>query len=222
MGEDAVWKFLDCEGGKECTTDGKHWSHRISNKNDRNKVKDPANGVWENGIKNKSRGEKNMTPKELLQIRLNNTKDVANIAQKNPLSVPWVKYAKWGGGFAMVAEAPIATTENFFHWKYGEKDLRHAIKDAAISTAIGTSMGLVYTAGFIVLSSTIGSPVIIPLAVVGGVLYISTAVYRIAHAANPDLNWNASLNRFYNAALEKGTVWGQNIGNLEWLPIFSR
>lgn len=222
MGEDAVWKFLDCQGGKECTTDGKHWSHIVSNKNDKSKVKNPANGVWENGIKNKSRGEKNMTPKELIQIRLHQTKDVTNIIHKNPSSVPWARYAKWGGGLAMVAEAPIATAENFFHWKYGRKSLVHAIEDTAISIAISTGMGLVYAAGFIVLQPIIGSKVIVALAVVGGIIYIGSAVYRIAHAANSDLNWSASLNRLYNTALKKGTLWSQNIGDLEWLPIFSR
>lgn len=203
--EKAVWEFLGCQGGIECTTDGKHWSHIISYENDPSKVKDPYNGVWEYGENgNWSRHGKNMTRKEVFLAELVNTKDGAKPIKEFPLNAAnWGKYARLGGGLGMVAEAPVATAENVFYLRYGQKSLGQAIEDIAIKTAIGTGIGIVSHVGFVVLSPVIGPSVMIPLAIVGGVVYIGTTVYRIAHAANPDLNSGAFLSRLHNTILQK-------------------
>ena len=223
MGEDAVWEFLACQGGKGCTTDGKHLSHIVSYGNDKDRVKNPKNVMWEHQEKNSSRGENNMTRKEVLRVKWENSKDVANIIKKRGfLSVKWGQYATFGGVTGMIVEAPVAGAENYFHWKHGAKSLRQAINDTAKNTAISTGMGIVSSVGFVLLSPAIGPSVMVPLAIVGGVVYISTTVYRIVHAANPDLDWGESLSRLYNTALQKKELLGEKIGDQEWLPILSR
>ena len=222
MGEDPTWKFLACQGGKECTTDGKHLSHIVSYRNNKSKVKAPNNVVWESGEKNWSRGENNMMRKEIFVTKLTNYNDAMKIVKNGFRSVKWGQYATFGGVTGMIVEAPVAGVENFFHWKHGAKSRRQAINDTAITTAIGTGMGIVSSVGFVLLSPVIGPSVMVPLAIVGGVVYISTTVYRIVHAANPDLDWGESLGRLYNTALQKKELLGEKIGDQEWLPILSR
>jgi len=225
MGEDPVWTFLHCQGDgrMSCKINGKDWSHKCSYTNCPDKVKDPKNGAWEDKSKNRSRGAENMNPKESFQAKWSNHKDIFRSIQKRPLSVPWLKYAKWGGGLGMIAEMPVAGFENLYSWKHGQKSAKQAFRDTGISTAIGAGTGVVAHVGFIIISSSSAiAPVMVPLAIVGGVVYIGTTIYRIIQAANPDLNWGTSLNELYNTALQQGGLWGKKIGEMEWLPIFSR
>ena len=66
----AVDKFLN-----NGDTLGKHWSHRESQLNNPNLASDPRNAIWEDGIKNISRGSNDMKTNERISASFDNHKD---------------------------------------------------------------------------------------------------------------------------------------------------
>lgn len=156
--------------------DTHHVSHRISIKNAPTKAGDINNIIWENDQMNLARGSKNMTRAEFQKARLHNTAASIKYGFKNVAGAT----AK-GALFGALLEMPITTIENILHVKNNRKNLKKAHIDAAKDIGISAGFSGATAAVFTVLSLlgvTLG-PVVIPLTVVGGSVYIWSATDRI-------------------------------------------
>ena len=176
QGEKSVRQFID----------GKHASHIESVSNSPNLAKSPDNIVWEDAGKNLARGSKNMTRAEVAAAD--------KVGQVAGLKATGKATAK-GGIIAAVIEAPVAATENYFHWKRWRKSGAQAAKAAAMSTAGAGAVGVGATAGAAVvaqgatlvgISPTLG-PAGVPLAVAGVLLLAGASAHRLIKAAKRDL-----------------------------------
>ncbi|MCY4528358.1 MAG: hypothetical protein OXD46_04920 [Chloroflexi bacterium] len=95
------------------------------------------------------------------------------------------------GLIAAAAEAVVSVPENILHYRRGRKSGEQAAKDAAKNTGIAAGVGIA-TAGVAKGAALAGiglslGPMGTPLMVAGGVVFGSSAIYRIAKAARRDL-----------------------------------
>ena len=178
QGEQAVLKFID---GKH-----RHFSHGNSVFNSPDKAKEPSNVFIENAKKNLSRGNRNMTSKEIAAAHSANRRLAFGAAAQGVAR---------GGAISAAVEAPIAGIENFYHWKRGRKSAGQAVKDSAKSTAgagavgagvTATALGVSKGAAMVGISPTLG-PAGPPLAVAGVALMVGATAYRIIKASKRDL-----------------------------------
>lgn len=156
-------------------------SHRISIKNDPTKAGDINNIIFEIASKNRARGSKNMTWREFQSARLNNTITGIKYGFKTAVGT-----AAKGALFGALLELPITVVENTLHVKNNRKSVGEARIDVAKDIGISAGLGGVTAAGFTGLSLlgiTLG-PVVIPLTIVGGAVYIWSAADRIWRASD--------------------------------------
>ena len=157
----------------------RHVSHRVSIKNDPTKAGDITNVIFEEASKNLKRGSKNMTWREFQSARLNNTITGIKCGFKTTIGT-----AAKGALFGALLELPITIVENTLHVKNNRKSVRDARIDVAKDIGISAGFAGVTAAGFTGLSLlgvTLG-PAAIPLAIVGGAAYTSSAADRIWRA----------------------------------------
>lgn len=154
-------------------------SHRISIKNDWTKAGDINNIIFEIASKNRARGSKNMTWRELQSARLNNTITGIKCGFKTAVGT-----AAKGALFGALLELPITVVENTLHVKNNRKSVGDARIDVAKDIGISAGFAGVTAAGFTGLSLlgvTLG-PAVMPLTIVGGAVYIWSAADRIWRA----------------------------------------
>ena len=172
------------EGAVKDYVKGKHGSHIKSVVNEPGRSKWASNIVLEDASKNLSRGSRNMTAAEVSAA-----KSAGRIAATRAVANATLKSAAKGGGVAAAIELPIASLENFLHYKRGRKAGKEAVADATKSTAFAGGVGAAAAVGAKV---AVGAglslgPLGVPIAVGGGMLLVGTTVHRVARAASRDL-----------------------------------
>lgn len=176
LGEDAVRDYLK----------GQHGSHIKSVVKAPGRSKWASNIVLEDASKNLSRGSRNMTAAEVSAA-----KSAGRIAATRVVANATLKSAAKGGGVAAAIELPIASLENFLHYKRGRKTRKEAAADAAKSTALAGGIGAAVGVGAKVAAMAgVGlslGPLAVPVAIGGGMLLAGTTAYRVARAASRDL-----------------------------------
>ena len=178
LGEDAIRQF----------TEGKDASHITSVKNAPELAKSNDKIVWENSSINRSRGSEDMTGMEVFKSHATNGFDAASIVFRESLGAGLV-----AGFYASLLEAPVATIENYYHYKRSRKTGEEAVKDAAMAigkrAATGFAIGFAVTVAIAIVPGanvvlvTVG-PVLLP---VGIALYSYSALKRILDARAYDL-----------------------------------
>ena len=172
-----MWRFVD----------GKDASHIQSAQNAPHLVADSGNILWEDSGINRARGAADMGSGERLWAEATNAFDAAGIVFRDCLEV-----ASMSALYAGLLEAPVATVENYLHYRRGRKTGDEAIRDAALAigrrAATGAVVGFTITAAVTLVGAgplivTI-SPVLLP---VGMVLYSYNALKRIQDAATRDM-----------------------------------
>ena len=178
LGEDAIRKFAE----------DKDASHKISVQNAPELAKSNDNIVWENSSINRARGSEDMTGMEVFKAHATNAFDASSIVFRESLETGLMT-----GLYASLLEAPVATIENYYHYKRGRKTGEEAVKEAVLAigkrAATGFAIGFTVTAavaivpGANVVLVTVG-PVLVP---VGIALYTYSALKRILDARAYDL-----------------------------------
>lgn len=171
VGNSAVREYLD----------GKEASHITSVRNDPSLARDPSNIVWEDTASNRSRGARDMTAGEKHAARMGNVRDAAKIGGKEA-----IRRGVRGGLVAGAMELPVATVENYFHWRRARKPGAHAIRDTAKSTGTTAGMACLVSATAFLVPISLG-PLAMPITVAGMAMWAGKAIHRIAGAARPDL-----------------------------------
>ena len=171
-GEPSVLRFLQ----------EKHASHIRSVARNPGRAKAPSNIVWERPSRNLSRGARNMTAAEVA---------AANASAQRFAYVVAGKAVARQAGFTAAIEFPIASLENWFHWKRGRKTGEQAIRDTAKSTSasLGSAAALaaiVQVAGLTGVSLSFLAPLAAPLAIGGLAMFAVSSVRRVARAAGHD------------------------------------
>ena len=182
FGGDAVRDFL---GGKDA-------SHIKSVANAPHLSADPNNIMWESSAINRARGASDMTQWDRFTAQTNNTFDASRIVMRH--CMPGAASAAFT---AALMEAPVATIENYIHYKRGRKTGEQAIIDAAKSITIHAGTGAVVYIGITIAVGALGAagvtvaPVIATLAPillpVGFALYTQSALKRILDALSDGL-----------------------------------
>ena len=157
-------------------------SHIESIQNVPARRRDIANVVFERISWNRARGGKNMTPGELVRVRLDNFAEGVVEASKAT-----TKGAAKGAVIGALLELPVTTVEHFLLVRRERKTPSAAALDAAKAvgkSAAGGAAGAVIFAG-IALTGVSVAPVATPLVIIGGVVYVWSATERIWRAARP-------------------------------------
>ena len=172
LGQDSVERFLE----------GKDASHIQSVKNAPHLASENSNLMWEDSIINRARGAENMTGNEQFWAQAGNTFDATGIVFRECLEAAGMT-ALWAG----LLEAPVATIENYFHYRRGRKTGEEAVRDAAKAIALRAGTGAAI--GFAVsgaVTAVAGASVLVTVAPylipVGMVLYGHNALKRIQSA----------------------------------------
>ena len=154
LGQDSVESFLD----------GKDASHIQSVQNAPHLASENANLMWEDSIINRARGAENMTGSDQFWGQAGNTFDATDLLFRECLETAGMT-ALWAG----LMEAPVATIENYFHYKRVRKTGEEAVQDAAKAIALRAGTG-----------AAIGFAVSGAVAVVGGAsVLVTVAPYLI-------------------------------------------
>ena len=162
-------------------TSGQDASHIKSVYNSPSQAKDSGNILWESAPKNRARGSRNMSKREVGAAKLENGLRGAKIGGKAAL-----RRGIRGSVIAGAIELPIAAAENFLHWKRARKSGKQAIKDAASKTGVTAGVsGLVGVTTFL-LPISLG-PLAMPVAILGGTVWVGNSIYRVAKAAKLDI-----------------------------------
>lgn len=167
QGESAVLGFI---GGKDA-------SHIRSASKMPGWAKRPSNAVWEFAKKNRSRGSKNMSSADLAAAK--------SVARTSAITAT-AKGAARGGLFSALVEAPIASLENYLHWKRGRKSGKQAAKDTAKNTAGAGAIGVAAAAATAAMLPM--APVVaVSLAAAGVGLMVGTTAHRLYRAARHEM-----------------------------------
>ena len=162
-------------------TSGQDASHIKSVYNSPSQAKDSGNILWESAPKNRARGSRNMSKREVGAAKLQSGLRGAKIGGKAAL-----RRGIRGGVIAGAIELPIAAAENFLHWKRDRKSGKQAIKDTASKTGVTAGVsGLVCLTTFL-LPISLG-PLAAPVAILGGTVWAGNSIYRVAKAAKLDI-----------------------------------
>ena len=167
-GEDAMKEFVDT----------RHVSHIESVSNNPSRAADPKNLFWEHSKWNLARGARNASAVALLRAHAHNAGAALQVAGPGIL-------ASTGQGCVIgaVMELPVAAAEQRRPVLDGAKTTEEAVLDAAKSTAAAGLTGCALTAAAAGAASvgvlSLGAPVLIPIAVAGGTVYVLTTSTRI-------------------------------------------
>lgn len=160
-------------------TSGQDASHIKSVYNSPSQAKDSGNILWESAPENRARGSRNMSTREVGAAKLQSGLRGAKIGGREAL-----KRGFRGGVIAGVVELPIASAENFLHWRRARKSGNQAMKDTANATVVTAGVAGAVGAAYLIPISL--GPLAAPVAVLGGTLWIGKTIYRLANAAKID------------------------------------
>ena len=177
--EESIWKFLKTH----------EVSHRISIKNNPNKAGNSNNVILELITKNRARKSKNMT-----RVEYQNAKSANAITSMKFGVKAAVGAALRGSLLAALLELPITCIENALHVRNNRKSVKEggvdAVKDIG-KNALGGGIVAGALTGLSLLGVTLG-PAAIPIAIVGGTVYIWSATHRIRDALGDNTgSWDA-------------------------------
>ena len=114
------------EGAVKDYLAGKEASHIDSVKNAPQLARDSDNLVWEDSRINRARGAEDMTGMDKMHAHGTNAFDASSIVFRDSL-----RAGVMAGFYASLLEAPVATIENYYHYKRSRKTGEEAVKDAA-------------------------------------------------------------------------------------------
>ena len=172
MNADAVARFLE----------KRDLSHIESVKNAPSRKYDLENVLFERVTWNRARGGKNMTPRELVRVRLDNFAEGVVEASKAT-----GRGAVKGALIGALVELPVTTVENLLLVRGDRRTICEAALDAAKDigkSAAGGAAGAAVYAGIALTGANL-APFAIPLVIVGGVVYVWSARNRTWRAARP-------------------------------------
>ena len=157
-----------------------HLSHVLSVKNYPELAAQPDNLVFEPLKWNLARGSNDMGLLDKSKVRIHNA--VASIAGAG--KIMWTTIAK-GGAIGVLVELPVTTAEETLHVVNRRKTVKQAMGDGAQRVGV-TALAGGATAGVLTAASTlgftVGAPVLVPLAVVGGSAYVWVSGDRVWRA----------------------------------------
>ncbi len=189
----------------------KHFSHIKSVANAPSQAKQPSNILFEDASKNMARGSRNMTASEVTATKGAMRSSAIKTGMKSVTKTALV---------AALIEAPIASTENYLHYKRGRKSGGQAVKDTTKSTAVaggtavvvsGTAAGAVKVAALASVSLSLG-PFGVPIAIGSGALLVGATIHRIAKANKRDI----PLDEYFLFFCKKGnckTMFAHNLAS---------
>ena len=161
----------------------KDFSHIKSVANAPSQAKQPSNILFENASKNRARGSRNMTASEVTATK--------EATRSSAIKTGMTSAVTRAALVAALIEAPIASTENYLHYKRGRKSGGEAVKDTTKSTVVagvvgGTTAGAVKVATLAGVSLSLG-PLGAPIAIGSGALLVGATIHRIAKANKRDI-----------------------------------
>lgn len=173
-GERRVLEYLDTH----------HLSHIRSVKNHPQLADDLNNLVYELAKRNLARGSNDMELLDKLRVYVHNS----GASFKAARVVLLTKMAK-GGVIGVLLELPVTAAEEILHVVNERKTPREAIHDAAQDVG-GSGIVFGLAKGALTAASaagiTVGAPVVVPLAVVGGATYVWVSSERIWKALDEE------------------------------------
>ena len=192
-------------------------SHHISIKNNPAKAGDIKNVVFEPPLVNRARGSKNMSRTEWQKAQSDMAITGIKYGIKNAVGA-----VTKGMLLGALLEFPITTIENILQVKNNSKSMKKAsmdaVKDVGKNALLGGASAAALT-GLSLLGVTLG-PAAIPLAIVGGVMYIWSATDRIWKALDDKTKErliNSESVLFLAAVARRGDS-QDYISSLEMLP----
>ena len=174
-GDDAMKEFVDT----------RHVSHIESVSNNPVRAADSGNLIWERAKWNLARGARDVNATALLRANADNAGAALRVAGPGIL-------ASTGQGCVIgaVMEMPVAAAEQRRAVLVGTKSNEQAVQDAAKSIAATGLTGCALTAAAAGAASvgvlSLGAPVLIPIAVAGGSVYVLTTSTRIWNSLSED------------------------------------
>ena len=167
-GEDAMVEFID----------SRHVSHIQSVSNNPALAADPNNLILEQSRWNLARGARNASAMELLRANADNAGTALRVAGPGLLA-----QTAQGCVIGAVMELPTAAAEQRLSVAEGTKSIEQAALEVAASTAATGLAGCALTAATLGVASTgvvsLGAPILIPIALAGGSVYVLTTSKRI-------------------------------------------
>ena len=145
---------------------------------------EPGNVIFERATANRARGARHMTNWEWMAATADNA--VAGMsAGARVIAKSMVRGVTYGA----VLDLPVSATVETLHVRNQRKAAGEAVRDAALDAAGAGAAGLagagalaaVGAAGF-----TVGAPVLVPLAIVGGTAYVWVSSDRIVQALDEE------------------------------------
>ena len=192
--QDAMRRFIS----------SRHVSHRVSVVNNPALAAAPRNLTWEPTKWNLARGSRNMSSIALLRANAH----IAGAVLKEAGPEILIKTGQ-GCVIGAVLELPVAIAEQRIPVLEGEKSTEEAMRDVAGSVARTGLVGCALTAAAATAAATgalpLGTPVLIPVTVVGGSVYVVVTSVRI---------WNSLSEEEQTAVLGQVDVAREVIGNL--------
>ena len=145
---------------------------------------EPGNVVFERATANRARGARHMTNWEWMTATADNA-----IAGMSAGARVIAKSMVRGVAYGAVLDLPVSATVETLHVLNQRKAAAEAVRDAALDAAGAGAAGLavagvltaVGAAGF-----TVGAPVLVPLAIVGGTAYVWVSSDRIVQALDEE------------------------------------
>ncbi len=140
----------------------------------------PYNLVFEPLKWNRTRGSNDMNRMDKIRVRVYN----AVVSTAGAGKIMWTTIAK-GGAIGVLVELPVTTAEQTLHVVNKRKTVKRALGDGAQRVGV-TALAGGATAGAVTMASTfgftVGAPVLVPLAVVGGSAYVWVSSDRVWNA----------------------------------------
>lgn len=169
-GPEAVSQYLET----------RHLSHRLSVKNHPQLAAHPGNLVFERGQWNLARGANDMTWSDRLRVRFDNS--LAGGAAGARALFP---VAARGAGLGILVALPVEALVAWLDIQYGRATEQQALQDAATTVGIvaltsggvASVIALTYAQGFV-----LGAPVLVPLTVAAGSVFVWVSGERIWQA----------------------------------------
>ena len=159
-------------------------SHVLSVKHHPELAAQPDNLVFELLKWNRARGSNDMKLLDKFRLRVHNA--AASIAGAGRIVLTTV--AK-GGVIGALVELPVTTAEETLHVFNKRKTVKQATKDAAQTVGVATVAGGAAASALTVAGTfgfTVGAPVLVPLALVGGSAYVWVSSDRVWNALDDE------------------------------------
>lgn len=171
--------------------ENRHVSHIKSVKNHKELIADPKNLVFEIAEDNLKHGFNDMKYWDKLKVKFHN---VSASLKATPRTLIMTKVAG-GSIIGILIELPITGTVETLNVINDQKTMEEAMKDAAKSIGIVGLFSVTTVGAFTGLSAlglTMGTPILVPLAVVGGSVYVLVSSKRIWQALDEETRSNIS------------------------------